>query len=157
MFEFIFDWLRLEDKPEPTPRFPPAPRVSMETRTTPTPTTYEEAVQLVAHQISPETVSNPFFHFTGGMSIRNNLGLWDRESPLYLHMQERFGLGMADDTGALISEGADALVNGREYNPWPDVERFKRHWEAMGIDPKTMEQVGPRPENGVYTLRVERP
>lgn len=93
-----------------------------------TPETFEEAVAYVASRVKPDTVSDPFFHHTGGMAVRNTLGLWDRESPLYKHMLQRFGLWHADDTGAIITSAADAIVNGRSYDPAPDVERFKEHW-----------------------------
>jgi hypothetical protein len=106
------------------------------------PSTFEEAVDYVAERIEPTTVSDPFFHFSGGMNMRNSLGLWQAGSPLHRHMLERFGLCHADDTGSLISSAADAKKNGRAYDPSGDVERFRRHWRAMGMDPATMERIG---------------
>ncbi len=118
------------------------------------PTTFEEAVAFVANRIDADTVSSPYYHHSGGRSVRNNLGLWDKESPLYQHMLSRFGLCHADDTGALISSAAHALRNGLEYNPAEDVERFKRHWRNQGFDPATMEQIPGyvRPLTQVYTF-----
>ncbi len=106
-----------------------------------TPTTFEEAVDFMAAKIKPDDVKNPYYHFTGGMAMRNGLGLWDKESPLYKHMLNRFGLCHADDTGGLISSAADAKVNGLTYSPKEDVERYKNHWIAMGYDPTTMEKL----------------
>jgi len=105
------------------------------------PETYEEAVQYVYERISPDTVSHPMFHFTGGMAVRNGLGLWDRESKLHQHMLKRFGLCHADDTGMLITNAAHARKNGENYDPWPDVDRCCDHWERAGYDPRTMEKV----------------
>jgi hypothetical protein len=65
------------------------------------PATFEEAVDWVAARIQPDTVSNPYFHHSSGMLIRNELGLWQKESPLSQHMLTRFGLCHADDTGML--------------------------------------------------------
>jgi hypothetical protein len=113
---------------------PPAP---------PRPTTFEEAVDTLHAQIDPDTVSHPWFHMTGGMSVRNAFGLWDPSSPLHQHMKERFGLCHADDTGMLICHAADARKNGRTYDPTEDVERCKQHWRNMGYDPATMEQTEP--------------
>jgi len=102
--------------------------------------TFEGAVELVTSQIECDTVTKPFFHFTGGMSIRNSLGLWDRSSELHKHMLERFGLCHADDTGMLISHAAHAKKNGLEYDPAEDVQRCKDHWCKAGLNPATMEK-----------------
>jgi hypothetical protein len=105
------------------------------------PTTFEEAAQYVADRIEADTVDHPYFHFTGGMAIRNDLNLWDQKSPLYQHMLERFALCHADDTGMLISNAASAIKKGLPYCPREDVERCKRHWRTMGINPATMKRV----------------
>lgn len=107
----------------------------------PRPTTFEEAVIYVSGGIDADTVSQPMYHFTGGMAVRNSLGLWDRESPLHRHMLERFGLCHADDTGAMISAAAHAHRNNLPYDPEEDARRFKVYWRAMGRDPATMEEI----------------
>ena len=103
--------------------------------------TYEQAVDYVAARIDRDTVSDPMFHFSGGMSVRNAIGLWDATSPLHKHMLARFGLCHADDTGALITSAADAKINGRTYEPMSDVLRFKDHWARFNRDPATMEKL----------------
>lgn len=110
------------------------------TQETRMPETFEEAVEYVANRIEPDTVDSPFFHFSGGMAVRNTLGLWHKESPLYKHMLERFGLCHADDTGGIICRAAHAKKNGHPYDPEVDVARFKQHWRSMGLDPATMEK-----------------
>lgn len=105
------------------------------------PTTFEEAVHFVASQIDVDTVEKPMFHMFGGMSVRNNLGLWDKNSHLHKYMVEHFGLCHADDTGHLITQAAHAKVNGEEYDPAADVQRFKDHWTRLGYDPATMEKL----------------
>jgi hypothetical protein len=104
------------------------------------PETFEEAVNFVYRHIDPDTVEDPLFHFTGGMCLRNNLGLWDKESPLHKHMLERFGLCHADDTSSLITSAANARKNNLPYDPEDDARRFKSHWLHMGLDPATMER-----------------
>lgn len=108
---------------------------------TDTPKTFEEAVEYVSNRIEADTVSSPFFHFTGGMNMRNSLGLWDKNGELHKHMLERFGLCHADDTGALISKAAHAKKNGLAYAPEVDVAIFKAHWRSCGLDPATMEKI----------------
>ena len=105
------------------------------------PKTFEEAVDYLCAAIKPEVFESPYYHFTTGMSVRNNLGLWDKTSPLHKHMAERFGLCHADDTGSLISSAAHAKLDGREYDPEADVQKFKKHWLGYGLDPKTMEKI----------------
>lgn len=109
------------------------------------PETYEEAIQFVYERINPDTVSSPMFHMTGGMAVRNTLGLWDKESPLHKHMLERFGLCHADDTGALITDAAHAMKNGEDYDPQAWVDICVKHWHNAGYDPKTMEKLNGRP------------
>lgn len=105
------------------------------------PKTYEEAIKVVYSSFRENEMESPAFHFSGGMNIRNNLGLWDKESPLHKHMLERFGLCHADDTGTLIWRAALAESKGEAYDPMVDVERFKKHWLNMGLDPATMEYI----------------
>jgi hypothetical protein len=103
--------------------------------------TFEEAVNYVADRIEKDTVSSPYFHFSGGMNMRNFLGLWNKESALYKHMLERFGLCHADDTGMIISHAAHCKKNDLPYSPLYDVETCKQHWINLGLDPATMEKL----------------
>ena len=125
MYKEILDWFKTEKK---------------QTEDS-SPETYEEAIEYVAARIEPETVTHPFFHHTGGMHVRNTLGLWDKESKLHKHMLARFGLCHADDTGGLITRAAHALKNGDFYDPQEDVASFKAHWLRSGFDPATMEKI----------------
>jgi hypothetical protein len=105
--------------------------------------TYEEAVNYIAENIDKNTVNDPSFHHTCGMHIRNSLGLWKKDSKLYKHMLDRFGLCHADDTGSLITRAANALKNGIFYDPKEDVESFKTHWRNAGYDPATWKELSP--------------
>lgn len=143
MFSFIGD---IFSKKAAKPKYPAA--------------TYEEAVNHVAASFKeafdsaqskgePLSVDDPFFHFTVGMNVRNELGLWDKESDLHKHMLGRFRLSHADDTGTLIMNAALAQLKFESYDPTADIERFKRHWAMFGVDPATMEKVEPtRDSNG---------
>ena len=104
------------------------------------PETFEEAVEYVVQRIDITTVEDPYFHHIGGMAMRNDLGLWIKESPLHQHMVARFGLCHADDTGALISKAADAALNNRYYNADHDAEYYRNYWIAQGYNPATMEK-----------------
>jgi hypothetical protein len=104
------------------------------------PETYEEAVEYVFETRTREEMNGQFFHFTTGMDLRNSLGLWDKNSLLHKNMVRKFGLCHADDTGHLISEAVRYKLNGEEYDPWPYVEKCKKHWASYGLDPATMEK-----------------
>lgn len=109
------------------------------------PATLEQAVDIVILQYNEglcaaeviAILEAPHFHFTGGMALRNWLGLWNKTTPLSQHFRSRFGLGHADDIGAIIIKATLAKLKGQDYDPTPDVERFKAHWRANGIDPLT--------------------
>jgi len=105
------------------------------------PTTFEEAVDFVATKINPNSINDPTFHFNAGMSIRNGLGLWKKETPLHQHMVNRFGLCHADDTGMLIANAANAKINGIDYDIDADIRRCKEHWLRSGLDPATMNRL----------------
>lgn len=95
------------------------------------PKTYEEAVDYVYDRIGENTVETPGFHFSAGMKMRNDLGLWESDSPLHKDIKNRFGLWHADDMGAIISEAANARKNGREYDPHQRAEEFHQYWANM--------------------------
>lgn len=103
------------------------------------PRTFEEAVDYVCQKIDKNTVNDPYFHFSGGMQLRNELGLWNKDSSLYKDMQEKFGLCHADDTSNLIAKAAHARLNNEEYDIQEDVQRYKDHWISFNYDPATME------------------
>lgn len=105
------------------------------------PETFEEAVEYLYCCTAEKTLSDPAFHLRNGMWVRDHLGLWQKDSKLYKHMQERFGLCHADDTGSLIVSAVKAKKRGEDYDPTDDVNRFKQHWLSMGYDPKTMERL----------------
>ena len=113
----------------------------IEIKTKELPKTYEEAIEYISMSYSKETMNADFFHFTVGMDIRNNLKLWDKNSELYKHMLERFGLCHADDTYALICEAVRAEMDGVKYDPWLSVKRFEEHWARYNVDPKTMKKL----------------
>jgi hypothetical protein len=104
----------------------------------PLPRTYEEAVEYVAANMEPV---NPASEWFAGQAIRNGLGLWQKDNPLYQDMLNRFGLCMADDTGMIISNAAKALKNNEPYTPDEDIQMIREHWAKAGIDPRTMEKI----------------
>lgn len=137
MFEFVKNWFR--EEPVPEAASPPIlVRVTEPPQTAPV--TYEEAVQAVACCLDEDS-DHPYFHMFEGRTIRNGLGLWQKDTALYQHMLRRFGLGHADDTGMIITNAAQAFIEGREYSPDEDVARCKRHWIERGIDPATQERI----------------
>jgi hypothetical protein len=124
MITFDFDFIKKLLSGRPKPRIQPTTEATL--------STFEEAVDFVIMLDSPT--------FTG-MTLRNGLGLWNKESALSQHMVQRFGLCHADDTGMLISLAATAKVQRIEYDIDADVQRCKDHWISVGLDPATMERI----------------
>lgn len=82
-------------------------------------------------------------HHTMGMSIRNNWGLWKKDSPIVKDVQNKYGIfGHGDDCSGLIMAGLWAAVRGGNVEQVlkKEAERYKRHWEKSGLDPKTGEE-----------------
>jgi len=156
-FDFVKKLLGFFKKPTETtterlhPVIEPIPPRPVTTQ----PVTFEEAVDLVAAGIGADTVEQPFFHMTGGMSLRNGLGLWNKEGALHQHMLRRFGLCHADDTGMLISHAAHAKVNDLPYDIDADITRCKEHWRRQGLDPATMERIGTAEPITNFTISLQ--
>lgn len=116
------------------------------------PTTLEEAVDIVIDGMTdPEksymlTEGISGLHHGVGTSIRNRWGLWTG-SQLKGHLMTRFGLGHADDLSSLIVHAAIHKIRG-DTQPIETllsavVERFRAHWERMGLHPLTLEKAIP--------------
>lgn len=78
-------------------------------------------------------------HHSLGRWVRNTYALWAPESKAHTYMKNTFGLDHADDMSSIILGAYTARLRGNEYNPWPDVKRFKAHWakyadKALPID-----------------------
>ncbi|UTC29922.1 hypothetical protein BAJUN_03200 [Bajunvirus bajun] len=114
--------------------------------TTKIPTTMEDAIDMLVVEM-PETsrmmikqreiTTHVSVHHGYGTSIRNDLSLWDDNSPIVKHFRERFGLGHADDISGILTAGVFAAIRGVPFDPLPQVERYKAHWEKEGLDPVT--------------------
>lgn len=79
-------------------------------------------------------------HFTMGMVIRNEWGMWRESSALKTDFKKRFGLwGMADDISGLILEGVWATVRGKDVEKTLNdtAEEFRKHWKKSKINPET--------------------
>lgn len=75
------------------------------------------------------------YHFSTGMQMRNEWGLWDKNSTLYKHFKERFGLWHADDTSSLIMTCFKNAINGTTWEINSEVKRYLDHWERLGVGP----------------------
>ena len=74
------------------------------------------------------------------MFIRNNWSLWDRETPLSLDFQKRFGLfGHGDDISGLLMHCLWRQVRGEAWNDQEKATEFAEHWKKYKTDPKTGE------------------
>lgn len=128
-FGFFENLISFFKKPAQSPRWPLRP------------TTFESAVDLIASKIEQPENDDPLFHTTAGVFVRNYLDLWNKESDLSRHMNQRFGLCHADDTSMLIVNAVCAKNDNIPYDIDADINRCKEHWRRVGIDPATMERI----------------
>ena len=114
------------------------------------PNTILEAIQLLYNGL---TASEKEFilgndaarvhHFTG-MAIRNEWGLWNKNSPIVKELQTEYGLfGHGDDCSGLILAGLWAHVRGQDVEKTlaAEADRYYAHWKREGLDPKTGEPI----------------
>lgn len=116
------------------------------------PETLYDAVEELISQQTPETIKqikecdDHFWHFTSGMSLRNNWGLW-QNSVLAQWFKNTLGLGHPDDMSSIIYDATIAKIRGKPFDLSEQVEKYKTHWKVYGIDPLTQERVGPSPKS----------
>lgn len=78
-------------------------------------------------------------HFGLGMWLRNNWSLWEKETPIVLWFN-KYGIYHADDISSIILEAFVAKLRDEQYDMQPTIDKFRKHWENMGLDPdKVME------------------
>lgn len=110
-----------------------------EVKIDPRPQTYDEALQRLIDSGFKEDVAT--VHFFGGMTLRNEWGMWDPESPLAKDFKTRFKLWMADDMSGLLLSEARATVLGEPFDRQAKIDHYHAHWRKHGFDPYTGERV----------------
>ena len=66
-------------------------------------------------------------HFSLGMWIRDNWGLWER-GPLYQYLEE-MGFIHPDDMSDTILEYYHHYLNGKVYDVQNAIDKYKKYWE----------------------------
>jgi hypothetical protein len=121
-----------------------------------TPTSFNEAVQLLVSGLTPieiEFIKNhePHeIHHGVGTLIRNNWNLWVKESPLVQDVLNKFGVIHGDDVSGLLFTALWSTVKGMDVNTAlkEKADRYINHWKDCGIDPKTGEEITEITESG---------
>lgn len=101
------------------------------------PTTISEAVDLLFNSLDKKEIdfiknsSADSLHFSTGMAIRNNWGLWQKSS-LRKDVIEKYYIAHADDISSLILDWVYAKVQGKEFNPLEHCKEYHEHWKQFG-------------------------
>lgn len=111
------------------------------------PNTLDEAVSIIVNNLDDEETElirekgAPVTHFTFGMQMRNEWGLWEENSTLAKFFKNNYQLGHADDMSGMILFGVTNTVRGGT----PDYEGRKKvyheHWARFKVDPITLEDL----------------
>jgi hypothetical protein len=72
------------------------------------------------------------YHFFGGMAMRNNWGLWDKEQPLTKWFRAR-GIWHADDMSAIILKAYWCFLSDVPFHIAKEAEHYKKFWEKSGL------------------------
>lgn len=75
------------------------------------------------------------FHFTTGMQVRNEWGLWKLGSELNKEFNA-IGIYHPDDMSGIILETAYRILNGKPVDLKGQIESYQDHWRRMGCDLK---------------------
>lgn len=119
------------------------------------PATIREAVEVLEASLTAEDrefikASSPgSVHFGGGMSMRNNWSLWERETPMKRDAVENYRIAHADDLSGLIFAWLWSRVRGEGFDPVAYCQRFHDHWAERRM---TSLQAGNYNEDGTPRL-----
>jgi hypothetical protein len=72
------------------------------------------------------------FHFFGGMAMRNDWGLWNKEQPLTQWFRAR-GIWHADDMSAIIYKAYWCFLNDVPFCLAKEAEYYEKFWTNCGI------------------------
>jgi hypothetical protein len=112
----------------------------------PAPATINEAIDRIVASLEPDEVeylkgNSAFVHFTAGMAMRNEWGLWAETSPIKTDFIQRFKLfGHADDMSGIILEGVRAKLLSKNVDKTlqDTAEGYRKHWkDKCNLNPKT--------------------
>lgn len=73
-------------------------------------------------------------HFSLGRFLRNNWGLWSKESTLYKWFRD-VGIWHADDMSGIIIESYRRKLNGEPLDLLGQVKYYQDYWAANGGQP----------------------
>ena len=104
------------------------------------PQTFEEALTSIESNV-PDDVKTLIregkfaqLHFTLGMYVRNNLGLWDKTSPLSTYFRS-IGIGHADDMSSIIFESLGRKMRNEPLDVPTQVKYYRDYWRENNQDP----------------------
>lgn len=104
------------------------------------PTTVKATVDQIVQNLSPherafilEQESPVGIHFTAGMSLRNDLSLWSKNSPIRRDAVDNYGISHADDISGLIFKWVWALIRNEKFDHQAIVEGYEKHWQNVGM------------------------
>jgi hypothetical protein len=103
------------------------------------PTTLDEAVDYLVAYMSDDdkkayAAGAPAPHFSLGMSLRNDWGLWFNETPLGKWFEAN-GIHHGDDRSGVIFDALRARLKGEPFDIKEQADYYRKWWKARyGID-----------------------
>lgn len=128
------------------------------------PKTLNAAIDELYSRLTEDDISfikkndNSKCHHYSGMQMRNDWDLWNKNSPLNKDVQQRFKLSHGDDMSGLIYEGLWARVKGNDVDTalQSAANRYIKHWNEMGVDPLTGQDIPNVKKSSSMTLILNK-
>jgi hypothetical protein len=102
------------------------------------PSNFEEAVDYLVSLHVP--CDDPRWHFSGGMALRNDWGLWGNKTPIAKWFTKH-ELYHGDDRSGLLSDAVQAKLNGEEFDVMAQIKYYHEWWPKQYGERCSLEQM----------------
>ncbi len=93
------------------------------------PENFDEAVDFLAKEFKKinASPSQPGWHHSGGMNLRNGWGLWGNSTPIAKWFTEH-QLYHGDDRSGILADAVKAKLNGLDFDVFERIQYYQNWW-----------------------------
>lgn len=98
--------------------------------------TFDDAVNYLIKNFNNKNFSNPYWHHNDGRKLRNDLNLWNRDTPLCLFMKNKYNITHPDDISGLILNAAKSKLNSINFDLAKEAKFYSDYWDKISNNVK---------------------